>query len=189
MQNKIKENTSGAFLVNSFPQTYDLAVLKYKNYKDGKIKLEDLTEEEQLEMKTLNVLENLGYPMDETGTYFYKDIIIRSMNQLQQIETEQDFIELMVTMANNYSQFYFDIARNEYDVGLTTFHSCIYMSNQYKQMNSNNKDLDQEIGLTGFTTDYKGEALLIANYIYKKENKKENPQVQKIMKKSNSEYV
>ncbi len=189
MQNKIKENTSGAFLVNSFPETYDSAILKYKNYKAGKTKLEDLTEEEQLEMNILSVLESLGYPMKQTGTYFYKGIIIRAMDQLQQITPEQGYIELMATMANNYSQFYLDIARNEYDVGLTTFHSCIYMSNQYKQTHSNNKDLEQEIGLTGFTTDYKGEALLIANYIYKKENKKENPQVQKIIKKSNSEYV
>ena len=189
MQNKIQENTSGAFLVNSFPQTQDPAVLKYKNYKDGKITLEDLKEEEQLEMNTLSILENLGYPMDKTGTYFYKDIIIKSMDKLQQIETEQDYIELMTAMANSYSQFYFDIARNKYDVGLTTFHSCVYMSNQYKQIHSNNKDLEQEIGLAEFTIDYKGEALLIANYIYKKENKKENPQVQKIIKKSNSEYV
>ena len=188
MQNKIQEN-NGAFLVNNFPETYDFMVAKYKDCKEGRITSLDLTEEDQKEINTLSILENLGYPMTETGTYFYKNVIIRAMDELQQIKTEQDYVDLMSTMANNYSQFYFDIARNEYDIGLTTFHSCIHIVNQHKNGHQTNEKLQKEIGLTDFVVDYKGEALLIANYIYKKENKKENPQVQKIIKKSNSEYV
>lgn len=188
VQNKIQEN-NGAFLVNNFPETYDFMVAKYKDCKEGRITPLDLTEEEQKEINTLSILENLGYPMTETGTYFYKNVIIRAMDELQQIKTEQDYVDLMSTMANNYSQFYFDIARNEYDIGLTTFHSCIHMVNQHKNNHQANEKLQKKIGLTDFVVDYKGEALLIANYMITRESKKENPQVKKMIRKSYGELV
>ena len=47
----------------------------------------------------------------------------------------------------------------------------------------------KEIGLTDFVVDYKGEALLIANYMITRESKKENPQVKKMIRKSYGELV
>ena len=54
-------------------------------YKNGNIS--DISEIEQLKMETLDLLESLGYPMDEFGTYLYKDVITTIREQLGVVET------------------------------------------------------------------------------------------------------
>ena len=57
-------------------------------YKNGNIS--DISEIEQLKMETLDLLESLGYPMDEFGTYLYKDVITTIREQLGVVETRED---------------------------------------------------------------------------------------------------
>lgn len=95
----------------------------YMEYKNGISK--EFTEERKIEMNTLQLLENLGYPMDELGTYLYKNIIVKV---IKSISVDEGFINcknLLLQLKDAFSQFYFDIARNDLDMGLKTFHRHI----------------------------------------------------------------
>lgn len=172
MQNKIL-----MIPINETPISYDSMAEKYKELKYGYKSKENLSEEEQLEVDTLKVLESLGYPLEQTGTYFYKDIIVKAIKQLQESTSKESYQELIVALNNDYSQFYFDIARNGYDVGLKTFHSCINISHQAKKIQ--NTSLQQRLGLDDPKMNYKQEALLIADYITENKTRKEHPKIKK----------
>lgn len=163
--------------INECPLSYDSMAKKYNELKyDYKLK-ENLSEEKKLEVDTLNVLELLGYPLEQTGTYFYKDIIVKIIKQMQESISIESYQMLISALNNDYSQFYFDIARNNYDVGLKTFHNCINTSRKTKKRK--NLTLQQKIGIDDSKMNYKEEALLIANYITENQSKKEYPKIKK----------
>ena len=166
--------------VNENPLSYDSMVGKYKEYRYGYKSREDFTTKEQLEVDILKILESLGYPIDQTGTYFYKDIIVKAMKKIQNAKTEEEYVCLIMEMNYNYSQFYFDIARNDYDIGLKTFHNCIELSYQSKK--NQNSSLKRTIGLTDGKLEYKKEALLIASYIVENQAPKELSQIKRMIK-------
>lgn len=175
MQNNLQKDT-GIYLVNHQPLFYvEDMPKKYSTYKEGNISVENLTEREKLAVETLNVLEELGYSLEETGTYFYKDVIVKIIEQLQVSSSEESYQELITDLNNDFSQFYFDIARNGYDVGLKTFHGCINMTRETK--NIQNTLLQERIGIEEANMNYKQEALLIANYITENQTRKEMPQI------------
>ena len=130
---------------------------------------------DKADAKTLKILEELGYSLEETGTYFYKDVIVKAVEQLQESSSEESYQELIEDLNNDYSQFYFDIARNGYDVGLKTFHSCINISHQTK--NPQDTVLQQRIGIKDANRNYRQEGLLIADYITENQTRKEMTQV------------
>lgn len=188
MQNNVKFDSS-TYMMNKHPGCYDSMASKYEAYRCGML-IGPLLEDEQQEIDVLKVLEELGYPMQETGTYFYKDIIIKAKQELQKIyqkdpeAKEAAEANLSKEMGNKFSQFYFDIARNNLDMGLKTFHSCISLAHQNRIQNPMNITLGQEIGVDGFG-DYKGEALLIANYMLTKEDIKSQPPVKVLGTRAN----
>ena len=98
----------------------------YEQYKSGST--DGFSEERLEEMEILSILDRLSFPMDEVGTYFYKDVIAKAKRYL---DGEDDFCrpissdELLQELKSPYSQFYFDLARNDLDIGLKTFHSNI----------------------------------------------------------------
>lgn len=81
MQNNVKFDSS-TYMMNKHPGCYDSMASKYEAYRCGML-IGPLLEDEQQEIDVLIVLEELGYPMQETGTYFYKDIIIKAKQELQ----------------------------------------------------------------------------------------------------------
>lgn len=174
MQKNLQTDT-GIYLVNSQPLSYDYMASKYKDYKEGMVPIEKLNEKEKKEVETLKILEKLGYSLTETGTYFYKDVIVKAIEQLQEATLEENYRELIIAINNDYSQFYFDIARNGYDVGLKTFHSCINISHQTK--NPQDTVLQQRIGIKDANRNYRQEGLLIADYITENQTRKEMTQV------------
>lgn len=174
MQNNLQRD-SGIYLVNCQPFFYDDMVTKYSDYKKGTMLVEELNEKEKVEVETLKILEELGYSLEETGTYFYKDIIVKVIDQLQKSASDESYQELISDLNNDYSQFYFDIARNGYDVGLKTFHSCIKISHQNRQQI--NEKLQRKLGVDELSMNYKQEALLIADYIEVNQPRKELPQI------------
>lgn len=176
MQNDLETDT-GIYLVNTLLLSYDEMASKYKDYKKKMMPIEKLSKREKKEVETLKILEELGYSLEETGTYFYKDVIVQAIEQLQEATSEENYRELIIAINNNYSQFYFDIARNGYDVGLKTFHSCINIS--YQNRTRINKELQREIGLDEYNTNYKQEALLIANHIIENQPRKEKSVMKK----------
>lgn len=98
----------------------------YINYRFGN--LIDASEDKLLEMEILSLLDRLGYPMNEIGTYLYKEVIlslVEYMNNIGNKGNVSSYLDLTEQLNNSYSQFYFDIARNDLDMGLKSFHNSI----------------------------------------------------------------
>lgn len=101
----------------------------YKMYKSGKI-FED--SDKKLEMQILSLLEKIGYPMDEIGTYFYKRIIFKVIKILEAIDRGESTLnneELIAQLQNPFSQFYVEVAKIELDIGIKTFHMYVGQAN------------------------------------------------------------
>lgn len=122
------ENFYTGFLMHAV--RFDKA--NYEQYKVGS--LENASEDTLLKMEVLSVLEKLTFPMDEAGTYFFKDMIIRTMRYLDKADCHGHAIgeeQILRQLQKPYSQFYIDLARNERDIGLKTFHSYIETALRY----------------------------------------------------------
>lgn len=138
-------------------------------YKENK--LENIKDIKKKEMNTLNLLEQLGYSIEKIGTYFYKDMILKIVEYLENIEQikgKKKYQDLLEQLGNHYSHFYFEIARNELDVGVKTFHSVLenqISNNDYSKANIevfNEVFGTKEINNLG----YEDKAFVIATYLY-----------------------
>ena len=145
----------------------------YEQYKSGST--DGFSEERLEEMEILSILDRLSFPMDEVGTYFYKDVIAKAKRYL---DGEDDFgrpissDELLQELKSPYSQFYFDLARNDLDIGLKTFHSNIEHALDSVDYDKADTTLLQGI-YSNFSeeADYGEHALAISRYL---RNAKEN---------------
>lgn len=120
--NSSKESLYSGFLMNL---VYD-DKQDYAKYKAGSF--ESFSEDRLEQMEILSNLEKLSFPMEEVGTYFFKDMIVKAMRYLDGTDDFGNPIsqsELLQELKSPFSQFYFDLARNELDIGLKTFHSHI----------------------------------------------------------------
>lgn len=116
------------------PLYYNFTIAKIKNhdimtyaiYETGSI--ESFSDEKLQEMQVLSSLYKLGFPVDEEGTYLYKSMIMKALHHLDGFDdighpiTED---ELLNQMQSKFSQFYLDVARNDLDIGIKTFHAYI----------------------------------------------------------------
>lgn len=128
----------------------------YLKYKD--LPFEDVPEEYQLLIRILKLLEDMGFPMNEVGTYLYKmmieSIIIRLLDNIE--------LNLLANLNNMYSQFYVDIARNDLDIGIKTFHKLIISSiEKIDYTKFNNSVIGSHIG----SHNYASSAYLIAKHL------------------------
>ncbi len=97
---------------------------KYLDYKKGVV--QPISQKEILEMRILELLEDQGFSLKELGTYLYKDVVQNVIECLQDPNMKIDILQQ--ELSNRYSQFYFDISRNERDMGLKTFHFYIRLA-------------------------------------------------------------
>ena len=142
---------------------------QYLNYKENK--LNDISEDKKKEMETLNLLEELGYSIEKVGTYFYKDMILKIVEYLENLEEVNGFKKynkLLEELANHYSNFYFDLARNDLDVGIKTFHEIL--KNQISSIDHNNANEEKFHEVFGTkeinNLDYVEKAFIISSYLY-----------------------
>lgn len=120
---------------------------EYIDYRDGI--LEDLSKGKQLDMDVMDLLYNIGFDLDQIGTYFYKEVVVCAANSLKRIaknheyirnraeETKEkneeypeydyraDYTNLSDNLQNPYSELYRYLAREEHWMGCKTFHACI----------------------------------------------------------------
>lgn len=145
----------------------------YANYKVGSSESFSKDRLEQLEI--LSVLDKLSFPMNEAGTYFFKDVIVKAKRYL---DGTDDFghpisdSELLQELKSPFSQFYFDIARNELDIGLKTFHS--YIEHALESVDYRQADTTLLLDIySNFSkeTDYGEHALIIAKHMKGAEQK------------------
>ena len=167
---EIKQEYSLQEWQTMFMQGIDLSVLEAKD--DLKLFKEYLKEGEVYEhpekhndMEIMFFLYKLGYRPEDLGTFFYKEIVKKITYMIPSIIAENDIEsleQLLIELKNKYSQFYFDIAVNEQDTGLKTFHKYIAEARQNKlkadpileQYIYNGEQLDEDI-----------EPLAIATYL------------------------
>lgn len=146
----------------------------YEKFKSGS--LDELSEDRLEQMEVLAMLEKLSFPMDSMGTYLYKDMIVKVMRYLDgqdDLGHALDEAELLQELKNPYSQFYFDLARNEMDIGLKTFHSHIEYALESVDYGNVDTTLLQDI-YSNFSleADYGEHALIIGKHLKKKKGKK-----------------
>ena len=100
------------------------------------------SKKEQPELKLgdqiLKFLFDNGFPINEYGTYLYKDVIESGVNKLVPTTTMVEISEVEKQMQDPFSQFYFDVARNDNDLGVKTFHDSIQHS--YLKINHVNNE-------------------------------------------------
>ena len=98
----------------------------YEKSKKGK--LEEISEIQERDIKILRILEGLGYPMDELGTYLYKDVIAEAYEKVKDVSSRRDMDkcrDLMASLNDAYSDFYRWIARDDKEMGVKSFHFYI----------------------------------------------------------------
>lgn len=99
---------------------YDLNYPCSEYYYEKMIYLEnkDLNNKEHY---ILDLLEKLGFSINEVGTFLYKKLILSLCDVIEYMSTN----EIKELLKNPYSQLYFDVARNDLDMGCLSFHSYI----------------------------------------------------------------
>lgn len=168
--NSSKESLYSGFLINlAYEEKQD-----YAKYKAGSS--EEFSEDRLVQMKILSTLEKLSFPMNEVGTYFFKDMVVKAMRYLDGTDDFGSPIsqsELLKELKSPYSQFYFDLARNELDIGVKTFHSHIEHALESVDYGQADTTLLSEI-YSNFSkeADYGEHALIIARHMNNAKEKK-----------------
>ena len=114
----------------------------YEKSKKGE--LEEISETQERDLKILRILEGLGYPMDELGTYLYKDVIAEAYEKVKDVSRRKDMDkcrDLMASLNDAYSDFYRWIARDDKEMGVKSFHFYIGEAISKIDDNSINKEL------------------------------------------------
>lgn len=137
---EIKQEYSQKEWQQMFMQGIDLSVLTAQD--EMKLFKEYLQEGEVLDhpekhndMEIMFFLYKLGYRPEDLGTYYYKEVVKKITYMIPSIIAEDNkeaLEQLLNELDNKYSQFYFDIAVNEQDTGLKTFHRYIGEARQNK---------------------------------------------------------
>lgn len=107
---------------------YEANLDKKAYEKSKKMNSEEVEDSKGISINILRILEGLGYPMDELGTYLYKDVIVEVYKEVKDVSSRKDMNkcrELMASLNNAYSDFYRWIARDDKEMGVTLFHSYI----------------------------------------------------------------
>lgn len=157
--------------------------------KSKKEPIEDLKGSDKISIKILSLLEKLGYPMDELGTYLYGKVILSVCESLNEVVADEDidkYYKLVSDLNNAYSSFYLWIAKEDLEIGLKSFHLYIEQAISKIDDHKSNKELISSIYDKDITElNYGEQALYLASYllkIYQIENSKieANPKLKRL---------
>ena len=97
----------------------------YNNLKEGMSFVPSKNQSRDIEI--LSILEKLGYPMDDLGTYLYKDVVVGVCEEIEKEHVASNNKRRKVTsdLNNGYSDIYLWIAREDKELGCKTFHYFI----------------------------------------------------------------
>lgn len=121
-----------------------------------------------LDTQILYVLDNLGFDMEHIGTYLYKDVIKKVYNilgNIDEIEKYEKYRDLLLELNNRNSNFYFDIAREEKEIGVKSFFR--YIDNAIEKSGENNEYFSSKIGLK-LNENFGTSVIMISKYIKEK---------------------
>ena len=143
---------------------------KYSLYKQGEV----VDDTRIVDMQILKTLDILGYPMDELGTYLYKCVIKRTYDEIRENDLRHDkqgFTNLMLQLNKTLSDLYYDIARNELEMGVKSFHHYITASILGIDEEKASASLRNEIYGDTVPASYGTGAMKIALYLDSKQDK------------------
>lgn len=127
-----------------------------------------LTKEEAADMSILLVLEELGYPMEEIGTYLYKDVVVKATKKIGEFIANQDgqaLYDLADALNDGFSPFYHDLARNDRDMALKSFHVAIEEAHAKKVETTSSQILAAAYPTVNTELNYGQQAFLLGSYI------------------------
>lgn len=160
----------------------------YEKHKNGE--LVDVSLTKQKNINILALLEGLGFPMDELGTYLYKDVISEVYDQVKDVSKRDDMPkcrELMTELNDAYSDFYRFLARDDKEMGLSSFHLCIEQAISKVNEKSINKELAVKVfGTNPEDTNYGLLSFQLACYVAHHYEMEPSFNKQKVMGLSNS---
>lgn len=95
--------------------------------------------------------------------------------------------ELKEQLNNPFSQLFFDIARNDMDLGIKTFHAAINRASANVDIESVNRKMSEEIFSGNFDpVDYSFNALDIAKYYFElRDFRKNSKKLNRLVKMNN----
>ena len=117
----------------------------YEAYKDDRDSVPDA---KLVDMQILNCLESLGYPMDELGTYLYKNVVLSTYSEVVDNDVRNDKSladSLLLKLNYRLSNFYHELARNDLDMGVKTFHQYILIAMSKIDSDNIDKSLEKKI--------------------------------------------
>lgn len=121
----------------------------YAKYKAGVE--QEWSDSDARSMQVLSILDGLGYPMEELGTYLYKEVITEICDSLKGITGKRSDMakckDLLTQLNNGFSQFYHNVAREYLDMGVTSFH--LYIQQAIEKINYEKIDLDLSYQIFG----------------------------------------
>lgn len=164
--------------------TVDNEMVDYKLYQRDH---NDIRKGQDDSIEILEILDQLGCPMESVGTYLFKAMILSAKESLLSSEDDSEKKELLAEMKSPFSQFYFDIARNDLDIGVKTFHQ--YVGDAISKINY--KNVNKELAQNIFKNKTKEitiseSAYSIADYLAKKQKQNEMSHAKIYFKKSNN---
>ena len=149
----------------------------YKDYKKGEY--DNIPNEKLPDMIVLSGLEALGYPMDELGTYLYKTVVLGACSEMKDIDLK-DMVamnNLILELNVRTSEFYHNLARNELEMGVKTFHSYIIKAVESINADKINAELESKIFGDTKPASYGTQAFKIALYLNGKNKDRKNNKV------------
>lgn len=102
---------------------------KFDKFKKGKLIFK--YDYDYKNMYVLSLLENLGFPIDELGTYLYKEVIFEVGEQLSKLEESfsvEEYNNLFDSLNNFDSDLYLWVASDYLEMGKKTFLSFMKQS-------------------------------------------------------------
>ena len=133
--------------------------------------IDDKSDVQEINIEIIDLLRNLGFSLEMEGTYLLADVVMAAYIFLYNaIENGTDYnlyySYLQRLMKNPYSQFYFDLARNEHAMGTTTMHNRINSAYLERKKEHINKNIEHEIFGYNQEGDIYDHSLEMAIYLY-----------------------
>lgn len=133
--------------------------------------IDDKSDVQEINIEIIDLLRNLGFSLEMEGTYLLADVVMAAYIFLYNaIENGTDYnlyySYLQRLMKNPYSQFYFDLARNEHAMGTTTMHNRINSAYLERKKEHINKNIEHEIFGYNQEGDIYDHSLEMAKYLY-----------------------
>lgn len=111
---------------------------KYIKYINGEnLKLSNI---DSMAMNILSILDKLGYPMNELGTYLYKEVIAEISHSLNSITDIEQYQNLVKEITNVFSPFYYNIAKEYLEMNVNIFH--LYLKKALENIDYNTSDIE-----------------------------------------------